>query len=183
MSLSLSLSLLNTPWLPTAFMLRPRPSSQTLRPPSCLAPAELSRHLLPFTRITYCSSTRPPKSLYRLCTGMLSHLARMLKGRAWFSRSGPAGPSLRSTPHPQPDSLCQNLREDGAEEGTEGAVEAGHEHHGEDHCPATPYRPDGEAHKGQKGCLGHLPCGGPGSLVPKALRFRGCPGTNVIQGL
>lgn len=37
--------------------------------------------------------------------------------------------------------------------------------------------------KGQKGCLGHLSCGSPENLVPKALRFRGCPGTNDIQGL
>lgn len=28
-----------------------------------------------------------------------------------------------------------------------------------------------------------FPLGSPESLVPKALRFRGCPGTNVIQGL
>ena len=91
---------------------------------------------------------------------------------------GPAGPCLRSAPHFQPDSLCQNLREDGAEAGAEGVMEAGHEHHGEDHRLATPHRPDGEAHRGS---LGHLPCGSPENLVPKALGLRGQWGHSKIR--
>lgn len=59
--------------------------------------------------------------------------------------SGSAGPVCSHRPRPQPDPVCKDLREDGAEAGAEGAVAAGHEHHGEDHRAAAAHRPDGEA--------------------------------------
>lgn len=43
-------------------------------------------------------------------------------------------------------------------------MEAGHEHHGEDHRPAAPHRPNGEAHRGPEGTLGPPPLWEPREL-------------------
>lgn len=120
---SLAVSLLSTPWIPTALMLRPRSSSQVLSPflawslltsPAIIYSSRVSHIMTPSDHSDQWGLIRPHlvvpvQALCPLvCPWSIFPPCPFVEGKGLFGL-GPAGPSLRLAPRLQPDSLCQNL--------------------------------------------------------------------------